>query len=539
MARMAWCALGDSAWLFEPIDGGAIDRREAAVRMARMLALARIPEVTDVVAAYDTVAVHFDPADGEAVLDRLRELDPPETGGGGEEPAPETIEIPVAYGGAHGPDLGEVAARLGRSADEVVALHSGALYQVAAIGFSPGFPYLSGLPETLRIGRKASPVPVPAGAVAIAGGQAGIYPFGSPGGWWVLGRTPARLFDPRRPEPAYLRAGDRVRFVPVEKIGPVELPNGSECGDGTCEVLDPGGLCAVQDMGRPGFQHAGVSPGGAADAISARTANLLLGNPEDAAAIECCLRGPKLRFHEDVWVAWTGWRDGGAPVRIAAGGTLDLARPPAGLRGYLAVAGGFDVPPLLGSRATDARAGFGGYRGRALAAGDRLPIGKPAGMPVAGDWKIGWPRAPRRDTPLEVRVLPGMQAAWFSDDALATLLHATYQIGAMSDRMGMRLDGPKLSAGSREMTSQPVIAGSVQIPPDGTPIVLLAERQTLGGYPQIAHVISADLPALSRAWPGTALRFREVTLDEAREAWNALQRELALLRVGLELRREG
>ncbi|MCP5533714.1 MAG: 5-oxoprolinase subunit PxpB [Akkermansiaceae bacterium] len=526
---MAWCALGDSAWLFEPLDGGRIDRREAVLRMARLLESEPIPGMTDVVTAYETVAVHFDPADGEEVLERLQALAPPEAFGGAAATAAKVVEIPVAYGGT---DLEEVAERLGRSPDEIAALHSGASYQVAAIGFSPGFPYLTGLPEQLRIGRKASPGKVEAGSVAIAGGQAGIYPFDSPGGWWVLGRTPALLFDPGRDEPSLLKAGDRVRFVPTDSPPRVDIAEDTPM-HGSCEVLDPGGLCVIEDLGRPGFQHAGVSPGGAADPVSARVANLLLGNPEDTAVLECCLRGPKLLFHESTRVAWTGWNDGGRPVRIAAGETLDLGRPPAAVRGYLAVDGGFGIPSQLGSRSTDVRAGFGGLQGRTIAPGDRLPVGAVKNDLASADWKVGWPRAPRPDMPLEIRVLPGMQAAWFADEAFEILLHATYQIGAMSDRMGLRLDGPKLTAGAREMTSQPVVAGSIQVPPDGTPIILLAERQTLGGYPQIAHVVSADLPALGRAWPGTALRFRQVTLEEARDAWEELQRELALLRTGL------
>ena len=262
---MAWCALGDSAWLFEPLDGGGVDRREAVLGMARLLESEPIPGVTDVVTAYETVAVHFDPADGEEVLERLQALAPPEAFGGAAAPAAKVVEIPVAYGGT---DLEEVAERLGRSPDEIAALHSGASYQVAAIGFSPGFPYLTGMPEQLRIGRKASPGKVEAGSVAIAGGQAGIYPFDSPGGWWVLGRTPARLFDPGRDEPSLLKAGDRVRFVPTDSPPRVDIAEAPPM-HGSCEVLDPGGLCVIEDLGRPGFQHAGVSPGGAADPVTA------------------------------------------------------------------------------------------------------------------------------------------------------------------------------------------------------------------------------------------------------------------------------
>jgi biotin-dependent carboxylase-like uncharacterized protein len=421
---------------------------------------------------------------------------------------------------------------------EIVRLHSAASYTVAAVGFSPGFPYLTGLPERLHLPRRATPQRVPAGSVAIAGKQAGIYPFDSQGGWHVLGRTDLELFDPSRAEPALLQPGDRLKFVPTDHLSSNKRIPDDESADAGCEVLEPGVLTTVQDSGRPGFQKIGVSPGGVADPVAARVANLLVGNPENAALLECCVSGPVLHFLQDVRVAWIGWADarGGRPIDLTAGAVLDLRGRMAVVVCYLAIAGGIDVPEILGSRATDLRAGFGGWQGRKLRAGDRLPLGKPQPGPQPGAWRVGWPRAEMMDGTLELRFLRGMQATWFTDDALAAFRKSIYQLSPFSDRMGARLDGPlPARAHAGEMVSQPVVAGSVQVPPDGRPIVLLAERQTIGGYPQIGHVISADVPKLARALPGRRLRFREVSLEEARAAWLDARHEAALLQAGLEL----
>lgn len=529
-------ALGDSAWLFEAAGVDARARLGLVLRVLAILKRERIPEARDIVSSFDSVAVHFDPLDGERVLEWLTALPAPE---GGEEEwlEPRTIEVPVRYGEG----LSEIAERLGKTSDEIVALHSGADYTVAAVGFSPGFPYLLGLPELLRIPRLPTPRQVEAGSVAIAGDQAGIYPFASMGGWSVLGRTGLRLFDPERAEASLFRPGDKVRFKSVSTLEFHEpgkpkfrLPAGG------IEVLEPGAFTTVQDLGRQGFQHLGVSPGGAADPVAARVVNRLLGNPDDAAVLECCLSGPILKFREETRVAFTGWADAraGRPLEMAKGSVLDLSKRMPSVRGYLAVAGGIETSLVMGSRATDVRAGFGGWMGRKLQVGDRLPIGPLVRGPLPGAWSVGWPQAETPGKMIELRYVTGMQASWFSDDTREKFRKSIYQISPMSDRMGARLDGPLIAPDEpREMVSQPVVSGSIQVPPDGKPIVLLAERQTIGGYPQIGHVISADVPKLARAWPGTRLRFREVTLEEAREAWAEQEADFGFLRAGLELLR--
>ncbi len=525
--------LGDSAWLIE-FPGMSGDQALARV-MGCVAALAqnRPAGVLDVVPSFATVAVHFGAADGDEIREWIGSADVRET-----RPAGREHEIPVCYGGEAGPDLEEVASRTGMSADAVIALHSGATYTVAAVGFSPGFPYLAGLPEALRLPRLATPrTAVPAGSVAIAGGQAGIYPFSSPGGWHLLGRTSVELFDPFSSQPARLQPGDRVRFAPVAGLEPVatgrKLPAAVPSHGRWIEVISPGALTTVQDLGRHGHEASGVSPGGATDVQALRLANLLVGNGENTAALELCLSGPMLRFHTPAVVALATTT--GRPRRVEAGETVDFSTFTGGVRACLAVAGGIDVPRVLGSASTDLQGGFGGLGGRALRAGDRLEIGTPSPSPQAGPWHVGR-TASGRVAEIELRFIRGVQESWFSTEALHRFRTGTYRLSPRSDRMGARLSGPRLEpAEAREMVSQPVACGSVQVPPDGQPIVLLAARQTIGGYPQIGHVISVDLPLLARAWPGTAVRFREVGLREARTLRENQKQDFEWLRTGLEL----
>lgn len=528
-------ALGDSAWLFKA-NGETLEGKLGLIlRLRGLLESNPIPGIVDIVSSFDTIAVHFNPADGPSVLDHLTSLQLTQT----LDAKPfvgKAITIPVAYGGS---DLQALADEGKLSVAEIIALHSGVEYTVAAIGFSPGFPYLQGLPPQLHQPRHPSPRKVSAGSVAIAGDQAGIYPFASQGGWHVIGRTDLALFDPFREHPALLQPGDRVRFVEVETLREAK-PAATDIegsADGI-KVIEPGALSSIQDHGRWGRQHLGVSPGGAADPVLASVANRLVGNPDDAAVIECTMTGPVLEFGRDAVVAWVGWAHEGAgrPHRIKAGRSVDLRSRMHHLRGYVAVAGGIDVPEILGSRATDLRAMFGGHRGRILQAGDILPIGDAGTSPASAKWHVSWPHPD--GNLIEIRYLRGIQADWFSGDSLRLFSESPYSISPTSDRTGTRLNGSKLKLReAREMASQPVVAGSVQVPPDGQPIVLMSERQTIGGYPQIGHVISADIPKLARAWPGTGVSFRQVDLDEARQAWNELQRDLAILNTGLMLKR--
>lgn len=513
------------------------ERQRNRSALIRCLEHHRIAPVIDIVACYHTVAVHFDPRDGDRVLCWLRTHDPR-----GCKTLPETrrtIEIRVDYHDAES-ELEQVAQQLKMPVDEVMLRHSSPTYEVAAIGFSPGFPYLSGLDPALALPRKPSPTRVPAGAVAVAGQQAGIYPFASPGGWHVLGKTPQTLFAPEDSSPSLLHPGDRVRFTPSSARAPTE-PSGSPevartlSQDHDIRIHEPGMHTTIQDTGRPGHRAIGVSAGGAMDPVAAHVANCLVGNPSHAAALECTGYGPVLAFQTSCAVAWIGWKRGsGRPHTVHAGETLDLRQDLTFSHGVIAISGGIAVPALLGSRSTDVRARFGGFHGRALCAGDTLSLHHTHRRPPAcGAWHVGWPHS---RSEIAIRYLAGSQSDWFATSTHHTFRTSIYQTTSASDRTGMLLRGPELPTPTdRTLSSEPVVAGSIQVPPDGRPIVLLAECQTIGGYPQIGHVISADLPALARARPGTRIRFHEVGLDEARHAWHTLQRRMARLETGLSL----
>jgi KipI family sensor histidine kinase inhibitor len=439
-------------------------------------------------------------------------------------------QIPVAYGGENGPDLAALAAERGLSEREAVRLHSCREYTAFMLGFTPGFPYLGLLPETLRCPRRATPrVRVPAGSVAVAGRQTGIYPVASPGGWHVLGRTSLRLFDPLRDEPALVSPGDRVRFTPVAELPPAEppLPARAFPGPAIVEVLEPGLLTTVQDGGRAGRRRVGVSAAGPMDARAHAAANRAVGNPPGAAALECTVVGPALAFLAPLRFAVAGADLGavleradlgpwpvplGAGVLARPGNVLRFAGARAGCRAYVALHGGIDVPAVLGSRATDLASSFGGFAGRALASSDRLAV-----SPAAGEG------TPARDSPPErpaasatVRVVLGPQADHFDARAIGSFLAAPWQVSATSDRVGCRLDGQPLShLGPAEILSDGMVPGSIQVPPDGRPIVMMADGPTTGGYPKIATVVTADLPLLAQLVPGEGeVRFEAVRIED-------------------------
>ncbi|MBM3854630.1 MAG: 5-oxoprolinase subunit PxpB, partial [Verrucomicrobia bacterium] len=533
---MTLSPLGDSAVVISL--GDSIDATTAARVRALAAEVGRmaVAGVVDIVPAFADVALFFDSAHVPRIEKLRHELAPAleRAQAAGEGVPGRAVEIPVCYGGEDGPDLEEVAARAGVAPGEVARRHASGDYLVQAIGFMPGFPYLGGLAPELVAPRRATPRPrVPAGSVGIGGGQTGVYPLESPGGWNLIGRTPLRLFDPGREQPALLHLGDRVKFQAISleefqsaapRAALIGMPGAALEGCGPpggadrrgIEVIRPGMGCAVQDLGRTGWRASGVSLAGVADGFALRVANLLVGNPEGAAGLEFALAGPELRFSHEAVVALGGaefeglprWR----PVQIAAGTTLKLGAARAGCRGCLAVAGGIEVAPVLGSRSTDLRAGFGGLGGRALAAGAWLPVGSAGPSLRGGSWHIDERMLPEYSREAKVRVVAGAQAREFAPEWLG----AKFTVSRLSDRMGVRLEGPALERrGGRELLSTPVVPGTIQVPPDGKPIVLLADAQTIGGYPQVAHVASVDLPLVAQLRPGDTVRFGEVPLAEA------------------------
>ena len=314
-------------------------------------------------------------------------------------------------------------------------------------------------------------------------------------------------------------------------------------------VVSPGLLTTVQDRGRIGHQSLGVPVSGAMDLVAFEAANAIVGNPRGTEAFEIAYQGPTLAIERgSLRVAYVG---GGALVeivarsgetrrlpaaqsaRLGAGDLLRIGALSGSAIGYLAIEGGIDVPPFLGSRATLTRGGIGGYKGRALAAGDIVDLQR-AEAPVREEVRLSGLdlRCPKR-----FRVVMGPQADYFTAEAIATLLSSTYTITAATDRMGMRLEGSKLQhdpALGFDIVSDGIAPGTIQVPGNGLPIILLADRQTTGGYPKIATVISADLPALGRLRPGGQVAFEKVSVEEAQALYRIMARELGRLADQLE-----
>lgn len=302
-------------------------------------------------------------------------------------------------------------------------------------------------------------------------------------------------------------------------------------------ILRPGMATTVQDLGRTGHRHEGVPVSGAADRLALRLANLLVGNAENAAALEVTLTGPELVFADDRLVAIGGGRfaerESWHPFHVSAGERVALGPLVAGCRAVVAISGGLDVPVVLGSRSTCLRAGFGGWRGRALQAGDVLPLGNAKAGKLEPHWHLDPMVLPAYSEQPVVRVTPGAQAGDFSAAGMAR----EFRVLARSDRMGVRLEGAPLERSSEtELISSPVTPGAVQVPADGQPIVLLADAQTIGGYPCVAHAIDVDLPLMANVRPGDTVRFQSVTLDEAHRLWREREQTIALVRAGLEAR---
>lgn len=293
------------------------------------------------------------------------------------------------------------------------------------------------------------------------------------------------------------------------------------------EVVEPGRYTSVQDRGRPGFERFGIPPGGAADWFASAVANRLVGNEPDAALIEVTDAGPTLRFERVATLAITGANvpDAGCPQwrahGVDPGSVLYLRRVAPGLRSYVAIRGGIDVPSVLGSRSLCASGGFGGGDGRPLQKADRLAIGAMVASPTVRE---PWPESHRLPVrgPWEVHVIPGPHTDAFDRSALQRLCATACRVTPALDRMGVRLETPGLHLDTNDVLTTPMTSGAIQVTPSGGLIVLLVDHPTTGGYPVIATVITADLPLLAQARPGDTVRFREVSMAEAARAWRRL-----------------
>ncbi|GIQ70949.1 hypothetical protein DUZ99_06615 [Xylanibacillus composti] len=325
------------------------------------------------------------------------------------------------------------------------------------------------------------------------------------------------------------------------------------------KVIKPGLHTTVQDGGRWGYQRYGVSVSGPMDSFAQRAANILVGNDDGEAVLEATLLGPELCLTQPCWVALCGadmrplaggkpipmWR----PVYLPADTVLALGRAAAGCRTYIAFAGGLQLPHVLGSRSTHTRSGLGGLRGSTLAEGDELAIGlsDPQLLPIlpaqpveaaSVPWSVSPSICPDYADSAVVRTIDAPETSWYAAGALERFYGQTYTVAPDSDRMGIRLAGAQhgmhpLHAGT--MHSSPVTCGTVQLPPDGKPIVLAADRQTTGGYPRIAQVISSDMPILAQLRPGDELRFHRISHAAAEQLGQEREHALTMLRTAVRL----
>jgi KipI family sensor histidine kinase inhibitor len=445
--------------------------------------------------------------------------------GAGRGPAPavgrETsreVVIPVEYSGA---DLAEVARLTGLPVPEVVDRHCGVVYTVAFLGFSPGFAYLVGGDPVLNVPRLDVPRPsVPAGSVAVAAEMTAVYPQSTPGGWRLLGRTDTPMFDPWAVpgQPALLAPGDRVRFDPVASVGPAPVVRAPRLGSPEgprVQILSVGGRLTVQDRGRLGWAHAGVPRGGAADRASAALANALAGNEAGEALFESTLGGARLRLMAPRPVAITGAPGpvtvDGMPARmntalaVPAGAEIQLGPVQRGLHTYVAVGGGLDVEPILGSRSTDTLSGLGPG---SLRPGDLVALcvspGGTGRPPTASD--VG--QLPAPGDLVTVRALLGPREEHLGAAGIAALENTEFRVSSTSDRTGVRLDGPALpSPSSGVIPSEGMVPGAVQLPPGGHPVVLLRNHPPTGGYPVVAVVDDGDVDVLAQSPAGVRVRF--------------------------------
>ncbi|HSL37074.1 MAG TPA: 5-oxoprolinase/urea amidolyase family protein [Arthrobacter sp.] len=500
-----------------------------------------LPGQMDVLAAAETVLVTADsPASARRIAARLLQLDltaPAHREG-------ELVVIDTVYDGE---DLAEVGELTGLGTEGVIAAHTGQIWTVAFAGFAPGFGYMVGENQLLEVPRRSSPrTAVPAGSVALAGNYSAVYPRRSPGGWQLIGRTGAAMWDLDREQPALAAPGHQVRYRAVRDI--ITLAPERPAKDRAAQVpapelasglrvVAPGLQSLIQDLGRHGHSGLGVSAAGALDRASLRRANRLVGNAPSAAAVEAVAGGLTVQAVGDQVLAVAGapaeltietphdagsddvdfdaadeaasgpsWRTVpmATPFALLDGETLTIGAPESGFRSYLAVRGGVDTAPVLGSRSTDTMSGIGPAP---LAAGQLLSAGGEAESGVVGHPELQ-PEYPGTGVTV-LDVVPGPRADWFDQGALDSFTAQDWEVKPQSNRVGMRLQGTPLQRTRQgELASEGTVAGALQVPPEGLPVLFLADHPITGGYPVIAVVVDSQLDRAGQVPIGGKIRFR-------------------------------
>jgi KipI family sensor histidine kinase inhibitor len=530
---------GDNGLLIEFGDVISLEVNRRVIALSEAIIGAKIQGVEELVPTYRSLLVRYNASkiSYEQLVFRIKDIEKTMEERSMEKVGRKII-IPVVYGGEYGPDLTDVARFHGLTEEQVAKIHSGREYRVYMVGFVAGFPYLGEVADEIATPRFETPrLKVLAGSVGIAEKQTGIYPCEAPGGWRIIGRTPLRLFNPLQQPPVLLRLGDIVKFKPIsekefritEKTSqkqPADRFPKNKKGIKVFQVLKPGFFTTVQDLGRYGYLRYGVPISGAMDTFSLVAANLLVANNPDDACLEITLIGPELQALTKTQIAITGgaaspkingqhvpmWQT----LEVQEGAVVSFGKVESGCRAYLSIRGGVDTSPVLGSRSTYVRGGFGGINGRQLKTEDII-----GGFDVSL-LKVGYSMpeelVPQFTGQFKARVILGPQADMFTERGITTFLSSQYKVTLEADRMGYRLEGPIIEHKAKaDIISDALLPGAVQIPKNGKPIMMMRDAQTAGGYPKIAVIITPDVSTLGQAKTNDIIEFSKITIQQAHE----------------------
>ena len=489
--------------------------------------------IKEVIPAYTTILAVLDPlkADRDKLINEVRRIVRSIKPEDLKEEVNRVIEVPTVYDPQYGLDLEDISKLTKLSIEEIINLHSSQVYRVYMVGFIPGFPYMGEVPEKIAVPRLENPrIKVPAGSVGIAGVQTGIYPFESPGGWRIIGRTPLRLFNPNKDPPTLFKIGDYVKFKPIsreayEKMLEAEWADVGKLkieGEPILRVEAAGPGVSIQDLGREGYRKYGVPVSGALDKESFIIANMIVGNEINDACIEIFQSSFEATVLQDIIISICGAKVDGEidgeplenckaiPVRRGCKITINGLR--GGMVAYMAIAGGINEPIILGSRSYYTTAGIG----RILSENSIITTAKNKFnelIDVCPSMNIDW----NREVNDEFRVIIGPHIKHFTEEMMNEFLSMKFTVTSNLNRMGYRLERGEEAKlrGVGRLLSCGTIPGAIQVPGDGNPIVLMADAQTTGGYAIIGKIISPDLYAFSQVEPGRKVKFKQVSLSEA------------------------
>jgi KipI family sensor histidine kinase inhibitor len=466
------------------------------------------------------------------------------------------VEIPVCYDEEFGIDLQELSELLQLSKEDIIQLHSKELYKVFMMGFTPGFAYMGKLNQQLFTNRKIKPrLEVPPGSVAIAGNQTGIYPLQTPGGWNIIGRTPLLLLNKEKQNPFLLKAGDHVKFIPITKkefesisrltspsdgnLATIQYGSSHQAGmhDDKIHIQQCGFLTTLQDTGRVKFLQYGIGKGGVMDFYSMQLANAMVGNMLSEVVLEITQSPHVFHFTNTTIVAFTGGglqpMIDGQPipfnhaVLIEENSTVEIKQQIPGYSLYMAIAGGMHAEKFANSSSTNLLLKTGGHYGRPLQKGDQLilknkltPAQKKLYKVLQSGATIQLNHKEKNFHSNVIRVMEGIDWSFLSSSSKQKITSSQFTIGMQSNRMGYRLTGELLQTEQPcEIISSAVTQGTVQLTPSGEMIVLMADAQTIGGYPRILQVAITDLPILAQKKPGDRIQFQFISLQEAEELY--------------------